>query len=202
MPRFTDIASARELAPSGPGAAACRSRRRGRTGLRSGLLLLAAGVVLGLLAPALAAQEGPARPAPRASTGADGANADDNADRATFRVVIHADNPAVELEATKVSRMFRKKVRRWDHGARAQPVDLGFKSPIREAFTSSVHGTSVTADKSFWQRMIFMGRDVPPEEKSSDQQVLDFVRANPGAIGYVAAETALPTGVKELKITQ
>ncbi len=175
---------------------------RARSPLR--LLVLAAGALLWLLGPSLAAQETPAQAGSRAVAGTDDADSAASGDGASFRVIIHVDNPTVTMEAAKVSRMFRKKLRRWegwDNRIRALPVDLGFKNPIRNAFTRSVHGTSVTAVKSFWQRMIFMGRDVPPEEKESEQQVLDYVRANPGAIGYVAAETTLPNGVKEIKIT-
>ncbi len=120
----------------------------------------------------------------------------------TFQVVVHAGNPTTVMVASKVDRMFLKKLKRWDHGERVLPVDLEAKSPIRKAFTKFVHGKSVTAIKSFWQRMIFSGRDVPPEEKQSEKDVLDFVRANPGAIGYVATETALGDGVKKLTITQ
>jgi len=43
--------------------------------------------------------------------------------------------------------------------------------------------------KSYWQQQIFSGRDVPPVEKSSDAQVVAFVKQNPGAIGYVAEGT-------------
>ncbi len=127
--------------------------------------------------------------------------APDNAGaEATFQVVVHAKNPTTEIATVKIDRMFLKKLKRWDHGERVLPVDLEAKSPIRIAFTKSVHGKSVTAIKSFWQRMIFSGRDVPPEEKQSEKDVLDFVRANPGAIGYVATETVLGDGVKKLTI--
>ncbi len=121
---------------------------------------------------------------------------------AIFQVVVNAKNPEVEMAAAKIDRMFLKKLKRWDHGERVLPVDLEAKSSIRKAFTKSVHGKSVTAIKSFWQRMIFSGRDVPPVEKQSEKDVLDFVGANPGAIGYVAAETALGDGVKQLTIVQ
>jgi ABC-type phosphate transport system substrate-binding protein len=43
---------------------------------------------------------------------------------------------------------------------------------------------------------------VPPPEKASPTEVLAYVRANPGGIGYVPAGTALPDGVKALKVTQ
>lgn len=128
-------------------------------------------------------------------------SAEDAADQESFQVVIHAENLTTELTATMVSRMFLKRLKRWPHGVRVMPIDLQAKSPIRKDFTRSVHKKSVTAIKSFWQRMIFSGRgDPPPLEESSEEAVLDFVRSNPGAIGYVAASTSLGDGVKKLKV--
>ena len=122
-------------------------------------------------------------------------------DEPIFKVVIHTDNPSTELPANKVDKMFLKKLKRWDHGVRVMPIDLDASSPVRKSFTRTIHGKSVTAIKSFWQRIIFSGRGVPPPEKSSEEDVLEYVRANPGAIGYVAAESALGDGVKVLKVT-
>ena len=122
-------------------------------------------------------------------------------EEASFQVVVNDQNPTAELPANRVARMFLKKLKRWDNGVRVRPIDLEVGSTIREAFTRSVHGKSVTAIKSFWQRMIFSGRDVPPEEKQTEREILDFVRAHPGAIGYVAADTPLGDGVKKLDVS-
>ena len=118
----------------------------------------------------------------------------------TFQVVIHAENPTTELAAATVARMFLKKHKRWDHGVLVEPVDLEAKSPIRKVFTKSVHGKSVTAIKSFWQRMIFSGRASPPPAVTSDLEVLDYVRRHPGAVGYVAVETPLGQEIKILPL--
>lgn len=123
-------------------------------------------------------------------------------DGMTFQVVINGANPTTEMTASKVAKMFLKKDKRWDHGVRALPVDLEARHPVRKAFTKSVHRKTVTAIQSLWQRYIFSGRDVPPDQKASEQEVLAFVRSNPGAIGYVAAETSLGAGVKKLEIAQ
>jgi hypothetical protein len=48
----------------------------------------------------------------------------------------------------------------------------------------------------FWRQQIFSGRNVPPVEKASDSEVLEFVRSNPGAIGYVSSSTSPAPDVK------
>ncbi len=127
---------------------------------------------------------------------------DDNSDASPgFQVVVNAANPVETMEASSVAKIFLKKIKRWEYNESITPIDLGPKNPVREVFTRDVHGKSVTAIKSFWQRMIFSARGQPPEEKSSAEEVLEFVRTTPGGIGYVAAGTPLGDDVKELKIT-
>lgn len=144
--------------------------------------------VLGLalaLGSGLAAQEPPATEEPAETS---------------FQIVVHAENPATEMPAARIARMFLNKLKRWEHGVPAMPIDLETKSPVRQAFTRAVHGKSVTAIESYWQRMIFSGRGVPPDQMASEEDVLDFIRHNPGGIGYVGAGAALGDGVKKLGI--
>ena len=62
-----------------------------------------------------------------------------------------------------------------------------------------MHGKKTTAVRSYWLQVIFSGRGVPPPEKPSDKDVIAYVKAHPGAIGYVAATTATDD-VKVLKV--
>jgi ABC-type phosphate transport system substrate-binding protein len=54
--------------------------------------------------------------------------------------------------------------------------------------------------KSYWQQQIFSGRDVPPPEKQTENDVVAFVRSNPGAIGYVSKGVDIGRGVKALSV--
>ncbi|MEM7350879.1 MAG: hypothetical protein AAF657_08745 [Acidobacteriota bacterium] len=122
-------------------------------------------------------------------------------DMSGFQVVIHTANPVEELEANDVAKMFQQKVRRWEHREKVVPVDLIQISEVRERFTRAIHGKSVTAIESFWQRIIFSGRGKPPEQKQTEAEVLTFVSEHPGGIGYVSDSMELVPGVKKLKIT-
>lgn len=119
---------------------------------------------------------------------------------AAFKVVVNVSNPASAESKSTLSKIFLKKVREWDSKDKVNPYDLDEKSEARKAFSDAVHGKSVSAIKSYWQRMIFSGRDVPPDEIASEADLLKKVAADKGAIGYVAAKTPLPDGVKELKV--
>jgi hypothetical protein len=96
-------------------------------------------------------------------------------------------NPRASIDRSFVGQAFLKKVRTWPHGGMVEPVDLDERSPIRRQCSEDVLGRSVEAVKSYWQQMIFSGRDLPPPEVESDDAVVSFVARRAGALGYVSA---------------
>jgi ABC-type phosphate transport system substrate-binding protein len=117
-------------------------------------------------------------------------------------VVVNSANPLASLPREQVSRMFLKKLTRWPDGAPVQPADLAIDAPVRAQFTDAVLGKSVSTVRAYWNARIFTGRDVPPPEKGSEGEVLAFVSANAGAIGYVSPNAALPPSVRALVVTE
>ena len=118
---------------------------------------------------------------------------------AGYKVIVNNANGTSSVAKKDLSQLFMKKTAKWSNGTPVVAVDQTEKSPVREKFTQEVHGKSVAAVKSYWQQQIFSGRDVPPVEKSSDAQVVAFVKQNAGAIGYVG-ESADTAGVKVVAV--
>jgi ABC-type phosphate transport system substrate-binding protein len=118
-----------------------------------------------------------------------------------FKVVVNASNTTTSVSREQLSRCFMKQTNTWINGEAVVPVDQIPDSPVRIEFSTTIHERDVNAVKSFWQRQIFSGSGVPPQEKASDEEVLAFVRANPGAIGYVSSSTPIGNGVKVLEVT-
>lgn len=116
-----------------------------------------------------------------------------------FRLVAHPSNPQRGAERSFVADAFLKKTTRWESGETIRPVDLRPAATTRKRFTERVLKRSVGAVRSYWQQRIFSGRDVPPPELDSDDEVLAFVAKYPGAVGYVSGSTKLK-GVKELAV--
>lgn len=124
----------------------------------------------------------------------------DSARAAGFQVVVHASNPEDTITRSELAKMFVRKVRRWDDGSTVFPVDQAPDRAVRRSFSEEIHGKKLTAIKAYWQRMIFSGRAAPPPELNSDRAVLEYVRNNRGAIGYVSAGVEVGSGVKTLRI--
>jgi ABC-type phosphate transport system substrate-binding protein len=116
-----------------------------------------------------------------------------------YQVVVHPSNPVSAMTTTDLSRIFLKKVQKWDHGPAVVPLDQINDAAVRAAFSQEVHRKKTAAVVAFWQQQIFAGRDVPPAEKVGDDAVVAFVRSHPGAIGYVSASASTP-GVKVVAV--
>lgn len=108
-----------------------------------------------------------------------------------FVVIVHPQNPHPSLDRGFIADAFLKKTTRWPDGDVIKPVDLPPSSTARVSFSQSVLRRSVAAVKSYWQQMIFSGRDVPPPELANDDIVVKYVTTHPDAIGYVSGETRL-----------
>jgi ABC-type phosphate transport system substrate-binding protein len=121
------------------------------------------------------------------------------AEDAPYKVVVHRSNPADSISSARLQQLFLKTVTRWPGGTAVQPVELRGQPPARQEFARRVLGKSLGALKSHWNKLIFTGREVPPVELASDDEVVAFVKANDGAIGVVSA-SASTAGTKVLAI--
>jgi ABC-type phosphate transport system substrate-binding protein len=121
-----------------------------------------------------------------------------------FKVVINESNTTTSIARANLSDCFMNQAATftWISGQPLVPIDQAANSETRQAFSLDIHGRDVNAVKSYWQRQIFTGKAVPPQERASDEEVLAFVRSTPGAVGYVSASTELGPGVKELEVVE
>jgi ABC-type phosphate transport system substrate-binding protein len=104
----------------------------------------------------------------------------------SFLVVAHPSVAVSELPRSKLSNLFLKKGTQWPDGTTVHPVEP-LDPKLREAFARQIHERSAAAVAAYWNALIFSGRELPPLEKASDADVVSYVRATPGAIGYVSA---------------
>jgi len=117
-----------------------------------------------------------------------------------YVVIVNISNPLSSVGKDELSRIFLKKATRWGDGSRTEPVDLADTSSVRAHFSQGVHGKDTLAIKAYWQKMIFSGREVPPAELASAAEVIAFVAAKRGGVGYVSEGTSLGERVKVIHI--
>ena len=102
-----------------------------------------------------------------------------------FKVIVNASNSISAMTKSQVSNLFLKKVVEWKNGLKVLPVDLVERFTVRQRFTNEIHGRKITAVKAYWNKQKFSGRNWPPPEKASYDEVLKYVEENAGAIGYI-----------------
>jgi ABC-type phosphate transport system substrate-binding protein len=116
-----------------------------------------------------------------------------------YRVVVHPSNPSAALDRRFLEDAFLKKVKIWPTGDAIRPVDLEPNSETRRRFTEEVLRRPLSAVRAYWQQRIFSGRDVPPPEMDTDEDIVRYVRKHAGAVGYVSGKAPLD-GVKALPV--
>ena len=119
--------------------------------------------------------------------------------QSSYKVIVNNSVAENSIARKDLSRVFLRKTTNWGDGTPMLPVDLHDSVPTRATFSEDVLHKGVDAVAAYWQRQIFSGRAVPPVVKKTDAEVLDYVRSNPGAIGYVSAG-ASTNGVKVLEV--
>ena len=117
-----------------------------------------------------------------------------------FVVIVNAFNPFVTIKVQDLSQLFLKKSGTWSNGQPAMPVDQAETSPLRRKFTTRILNRDVDAVRSYWQQMVFSGKAVPPPVLDSDAAVVEFVRHNPYAVGYVSPTTQLTADVRVIAL--
>jgi ABC-type phosphate transport system substrate-binding protein len=125
-----------------------------------------------------------------------------NTDEAGFVVIVNDSNPVDELRAEQLSKIFMKRVVTWIGGNQIMPVDQLAESQVRRDFSESIHGKPPAPIVAYWQQQIFSGRSIPPPERRTDEEVIEYVQENQSAIGYVSSQVKLVTGIKVISVIE
>ena len=82
-------------------------------------------------------------------------------------------------------------------GQPVTPINAAAGSSIRETFLQVYLQQDEQRYVAYWTVRRYIGKGVPPRELASSDDVIRFVRATPGAIGYVP-EAGLPPDIHVL----
>lgn len=105
---------------------------------------------------------------------------------AELAVIVHRSNKD-QLSLNDVKRIYLGKKKKFASVGRIKPADFTKGTQLRATFYEKVTGRSAKAVDTYWYRLVFTGKGVPPKSFSGSDGVLDYVASNEGAIGYVEA---------------
>jgi ABC-type phosphate transport system substrate-binding protein len=116
-----------------------------------------------------------------------------------YQVIVDRKSDLTAVDRRFLADAFLKKVTTWPDGRTIHVADLPSTSATRRRFTAEVLRRSVEAVKGYWQQRIFSGRDVPPPELDTDEDMKSYVLKHDGAVGYVSGEANID-GVKVVSV--
>lgn len=103
---------------------------------------------------------------------------------AEVTVIVNPDNDS-KFDKKHISMLFLGKQKKFSNGNAAIPIDQTEGGGIRVEFIKKVIGKNESQWKSFWSRLIFTGKGIPPKVLDSDAAVKELVARNKDAIGFI-----------------
>ncbi|VAW56037.1 hypothetical protein MNBD_GAMMA07-1696 [hydrothermal vent metagenome] len=103
---------------------------------------------------------------------------------ATTVVIVNTANPDASISKKVAKKIFMGK-KTSTGSTEVIPVDQSEGSTARDDFYKKAAKKSPEKMKSYWSKMIFSGRAQPPKVISGDAAIIDWVKQNKNAIGYV-----------------
>ena len=89
------------------------------------------------------------------------------------------------LSRDEVANIFLGRFRQLPSGLSAFPADLPATQPERAAFYRLLVNKELAEINSYWARLVFSGRTVPPRQSDGNDDLLKWLAATPGGIGYM-----------------
>jgi len=114
-------------------------------------------------------------------------------------IVVHRTVSVSQISETELRDIFTGARYRFSDGSRAIPVLLK-GGPAHEVFLHRHIGDTSDEFRARWRKAVFTGQGSMPKEFSSEEAMLTYIEATPGAIGYVSRAPANQT-VKLLTVS-
>jgi ABC-type phosphate transport system substrate-binding protein len=100
-------------------------------------------------------------------------------------IVVNGNVGVTQITETQLHDIFTGARTRFDNGSRAVPVLLK-GGPVHEVFLHRHVGDTPDEFRVRWRKAVFTGQGSMPKEFNSEAELLNYVEATPGAIGYVS----------------
>jgi hypothetical protein len=107
-------------------------------------------------------------------------------------VVVSAQSPVQAMTQKEVLALYTGRTRSFPNGEVARPLDQPRDSPLREAFYRALTGMDLARINSYWARLHFTGQVQPPQPVDDERALIQRLRQDPSALGYLAQEPQDP----------
>ncbi len=114
-----------------------------------------------------------------------------------FSIVVIGNNTgANKMNEQTLKGYFKGKYNKWTNNKTVIVALASSRHPKVELYSDLLYNKSFYAVKKYWYSLVFQGRNDPPYFFSTDQEIIEFVKLNPGAIAIVEKNSAIPENLK------
>jgi hypothetical protein len=89
------------------------------------------------------------------------------------------------VSLTVMKNVFKGKYSVWSNKESITIVLPSSKASNAESVASYLYGTSFSGMQKYWLSLVFQGRANPPVFLDNDDEIIEYVKDNPGAVGVV-----------------
>jgi len=114
-------------------------------------------------------------------------------------IIVNSNHPSDNAAKYEVANIFLGKTTQWSDGLKADPIDQKKTTAAGQAFLAKIVAMDESSFKNLWVEKMLSGEADPPKVVESDAAVIEYVKSNTGAVGYISASTP-HDGVKILSI--
>jgi hypothetical protein len=111
------------------------------------------------------------------------------ADSVAFVVIAHSN--VARVDAPTLQRLYTGRAIEVG-GLPVTVVNASVGMPLRERFLADVVGLDSDRYIAYWTVRRHVGKGVPPRDLKSAAEIIDFVQATPGGLGYIATGDLRP----------
>jgi ABC-type phosphate transport system substrate-binding protein len=100
-------------------------------------------------------------------------------------VVVNKHNSISQLTKKQVTDIYMGRAQYFSNGSAALKIDAPGSSNLRQSFYENLVEMTLPAVNAYWARLMFSGRATPPMQVPKETDVIQLVKSNPNAIGYI-----------------
>ena len=112
-------------------------------------------------------------------------------------VVANTADKSIKLNRQQVRNLFMGGAAPYELAA----ISLPSNNQTRVLFNTKVVGLTESRIQSYWAQMRFTGRKRAPKEIDDESSVLEYLKNNEGAVGYLPAGTSIPDNLTVIYTT-
>ncbi len=114
-------------------------------------------------------------------------------------VIVSPSLASITLDRRMLRAVFTMRMREWPDGSPIRVFVLPDDDPLSDQFYRERLGMYSYVLRRAWDRMVFTGTGLAPTIVKSEREMIERVRATPGAIGFVSQRELSKSDVRLLR---